>query len=220
MNYRIITGVILAISVVIGSIFAIQYFSRPTLTVNFSNAEDVMVVYKEGAGEAMTVVDEISIAESGQHIRIHGFNPDENQDIPTYYSVAYSGAEGYADGEVTVNPGDTTITIDPDYSQSKYSELSEKARPKVVKILSDTYPEFSKYSIGKDIMVNKGTWYGLSLRYTASDKQTNLNSDTLRVVFKNDNGVWVEATKPQITLSQSEYSDVPKSVLNAVNALN
>ena len=89
--------------------------------------------------------------------------------------------------------------------------------PTIKAVLEGAYPKTTTdYTIIKPQLYEKGQWFGAVLQYKGSDIA---NRDTLRVLMQKKDGVWtLRTTPPEMLLSTKNYTDVPKSVLKAINS--
>ncbi len=109
------------------------------------------------------------------------------------------------------SPSETPVT--------KKSSLTEQLlgeQQTILDILTIAYPKVkTDYTVNQGKLFDQGQWYGTTLTYKGNDT---MNRDTLRVLMQKKNGVWiVRSTPPTPLLSAIDYTDVPKSILQAIN---
>lgn len=89
--------------------------------------------------------------------------------------------------------------------------------PTIKMVLEGAYPKTATdYTMIKPQLYADGEWFGALLQYKGGDVA---NRDTLRVLMQKKDGAWtLRTTPPEILLSAKKYTDVPKSVLKAINS--
>lgn len=101
-------------------------------------------------------------------------------------------------------------------NEQELDKLLDTELATISDVLVAEYPQVQNlYTINRGQLYDQGQWYGTTLTYRGDDED---NRDTLRVLMQKKNNVWVIRTKPpQLLLSQPEYSDVPKVILQHIN---
>ncbi|MBI5357952.1 hypothetical protein HZB74_03860 [Candidatus Saccharibacteria bacterium] len=136
------------------------------------------------------------------------------------YKITYSGAEGFAGGEMVFGPVHEktySVEIDPYFSDQKLSSLLEGKELGIHEAVKKNFQHINLYEIQPGKLYRWGEWYGTTLKYVGNDT---FNGDVLRVVLKHEQEGWQVKTEiPDITLSKQIFPDIPVDVLRAVNSL-
>lgn len=172
------------------------YFTTHQLSIKGDHLQSVSVEYED---ESKTYTDLSAVR------------------IPNYGTIALSytvDSEDYSDGSIVVNGSEAEVTIQPDYSLTKRQEVAKGAYKVVSARLAELYPKINLYSIAPGDVYERGSWYSTTLTYAGD---YGLNSDTLRIVAKNDGDSWNLETLPEIFLTTAKYSDIPVGVLQQAN---
>jgi hypothetical protein len=200
MNKRILLIVLSVIGLII--LTSVVYYISTTklVKVTYDELRNV-TVYDESSKQVA------SIAHSGDTARLSNSQT---------YTIKYEGSDRYAAGSVEIGVDDTEVTITPDYSLTYYDQLKEDNRPKALKIITDKYPNVTKYKVSKELMIDRAEWYFMVLEYKG---EYTTNSDDLRVIFKKSGDSWDMVTKPDIILDVYDNPDVPRDILLRANQL-
>ena len=133
------------------------------------------------------------------------------------YTLVSDATNNYAAFETTFSNRESpvTITVDPDYSQSKLAQLTQTESPKVAQLIFSNYPVAQKsYSLQSQKILAKGDWFVARLVPNSEDK------DVLRVVAHKTGGGWTLVTKPPaLIVSKVDHPEIPASILSAVNSI-
>lgn len=191
---------LLAAAVVsIGVISIITYFyisSFRSISITHTNTANVSVINQE-TGDV--VAEGI---ESGSVVKI------KKEDL---HLVDYSGAEGYADGSIAIAESVENITIDPDFSIERNTQLAAELTPIIKKLLDESHPLHANYFTISDVTLrDKGSWMKATLSYKG---EYNFNSDDLHVLLVNSDSTWELIGEPEIVFTTKKYPDTPREIL-------
>lgn len=119
--------------------------------------------------------------------------------------------------EFKIDGQDITVTVDPDFSESRLEELRKSEQPAITQVIQSTYSSaIGDFTIQPGTLYNRGEWYGgLLVQKPLGGGQL---GDTYRVILKKENNKWIIAAEPKIVLSASDYPDIPRDILTNVNA--
>ena len=132
------------------------------------------------------------------------------------YSVVYTASAGYQSGTQNVETTDTVVTIRPDYSSSKLSELLDAEITAINAAIIDSGTNIETlYTINRGQLSNFGTWYFTTLTYKGSADDD--NSDTLVVGLQKKNDTWVASLTPNIIFTTAAYPTVSRGFIEAAN---
>lgn len=134
------------------------------------------------------------------------------------YVLVFNGNQDFAklSKEITLASSLVSVTVHPDYSTQKIAAILQTEQPVINNVISSAYPAaITNYTIGPGTLYERGQWYGGKLFYHGKDV---FNSDTYKIILKNNNGTWVVATSPPaISLSADDFVNIPKSIISNVN---
>lgn len=212
MNKRRIFAGLATVIIIVIAVFVVNYLgSLQKVTINYTNSSNITITSTKrsmaGEGTVSQTTTIAKISHSGESISIK----------KGVYTVLYKGENGYSDGSVDINLGNTpkTLGLDPTYSDSKLNSLLDGEFGEIKNVLSKKYTNLDLYLVQRGKLYDKGQWYGTTLKYIGSDV---FNSDTLRVVLHKENGLWKIITDPpNITISKLLYPDIPKDILSDLN---
>ena len=205
MNRRkaFILGIPLVLAVIIAA-FVANYFSTTTLyTIRYTHVKKVEIIEVVSNGSGKTVAE---IKNSGESVRL----PNSSR-----FTARYTGENGYATGMQDLSSDDTSPTIVPDYSASKYASLISTELPKAKQAILALYPAAeSIFSLTSGVMREQGKWMVVLLKFKG---EYSLNSDNLRILLEKQGTSWTVVTKPDIILTAIHYPKLPVSVLSWAN---
>lgn len=211
MRVRLSIFLSLSIGIAAIALFAINYVvSRETLVVDFQNVHSVEIYDTTDAIEDGDQTRVAQVSTSGEKIRLKkGFS----------YSLIYEGDAGFDSGKIDFRvPGEKKrITIDPQFSEDRLKTILEGEFTQIKNTFDVKYKKSPDFEVQKGKLYAQGDWYGTTLKYRGGDL---FNADTLRMVMKKENGIWVIKTDPpNISLSRFIYPDIPEYILRDVNKL-
>lgn len=219
-RHKIATGIALVVLALLITIsFYVKYLSSTiSVTISYDNSriEKVKIVRYTGVGEAISVDTILENIESDKTVRVpHVTTEDQRGPDQFYYKIEYTGVGDYANGyEIIDDNKPLKITLQPDYSQDKYTKMIEDSKPEIEKLIREKYPKAMDYKIDTGKMFEYGKWYCTKLIYQGEYSKS---SDNLRILLKNEDGKWQLATEPNIILLQKNYSDIPQKILSIAN---
>ncbi len=204
VNFRTALVVTLLVVLFLGGLLYYHHTtSLRSLAVVFRNTQSVVVVDisdgVEGGKEKQIAI----IKKSGDTVKIP-------KNISVF--VRYTGAEGYADG--FENGSGKTVTINPDYSRQKISEIISSQNEQIKSAVFDSINNGKLYTLDTGTLYDHGVWYISKLR-PVSNPEGNL--DTLRVILQNKAGSWELASQPNIVFTKFNTPSVPVAVLDFAN---
>lgn len=171
--------------------------------------QEYVKLYKATRGEG-------DLVKSEGEIEIE-FNTDLKLDRGTY--VAEYSQEGFelSRRDIFLDKEIVNVTFDYQINTPALELIFEQSKQDIHNSLEESYPGMlSRYKIAKEGVYDDGSWYGAILE-TIVD--TSLQRDTVRIVLRNEAGIWRVAAKPYITISQAEYPEIPESVLDEINII-
>lgn len=190
--------------VIIGVVSGFLYYisTRFTVTVRFSDVESIAIyetsTYSEDGGKLVRKLEESPATVS--------LSKEKGT-----YGIVYTGKDGFIDGLEPIDKADSQITISPEYSNEKYKQIMSSELPNIHSILRSKYPAIDTlYSLEPVVMLNRGEWFVVRLRHTASDST---NTDSLRVLFKKEDNSWKLAAGPSIVFTTKANPDIDRSIL-------
>lgn len=134
-----------------------------------------------------------------------------------YYCVSTNDVNYASDSSCfTVYKKDTTFVYNPEYSSDYLTSLLKKEINSINTVINTSYS-----SIISDYVVCEGSLYGLgdiygTVLYKKPARQ-NDSIDIYKVILHKNNSVWTIVNRPVIVLDSVSFSDIPLSVLKAVN---
>ncbi len=118
----------------------------------------------------------------------------------------------------TVQGKDTTVEVDPSYSQSYLKRQLEGQVATIHALIKQKYPTIiADYTIQEGQLYQKGDWYGTVLTKNISDQRD--VADFYRVVLHKNSTTWEVIDSPVLVLTSSEFKNVPIDVLKSINTL-
>ena len=204
MNRRVFIIVAAVIAFIVTVVTLLSYYgSLVAYTINYTHASSVKIIQVKG-----TSTSEIAtIQKSGDVVRV----PSDDS-----YFVQYTGDDGFASGTKKLSATETTVTIDPDFSEAHYTTLVQETLPAIRSAISKQYPTVtSLFTIDKGAMRDRGTWFVAWLVYKG---EYNENSDNLRILLTYENDSWVVKTQPDILLTSTNYPRISVEILSWANA--
>lgn len=195
-----ISVVVLLISIVA---YGINYFAS-TRTVEISTKNTALFSVNE---EGSNTVGEDTPATT-KSVRI---KKDKT------YAVTYKGVSGYGNGTIVITPTTTTVTINPDYSYEKLTQMLDAEIGTINAVIAASGTNITtRYTIERGQLSHFGDWYFTTLKYNGSSDDD--SSDTLVVGLQKKAGKWVTVLFPDIVFTTTAYPDVDRDFINAGNA--
>ncbi len=144
---------------------------------------------------------------------------NDNLKIPTIIAaIIVIAVASIAYGALTAAPQPTkrVASQTPVISKVDLQKQLLSEQPTITSVLLAAYPKIATdYTVNVGKLFDQGEWFGTTLTYRGSDTA---NRDTLRVLMQKKQGLWVlRTTPPRPLLSIVDFSDAPKSVLDAIN---
>lgn len=198
-----ITIGIVAFFAVTGLIYTINYFSSSrVVTVSAKNINNLSLS-SAVSGDA----DDKSYPGTTTRLRV-------KKDVS--YRLIYTGANGYADGDVAVTPETQNITINPDYSAEKLHGMLTGDLPTIQSIIRTEYPSIDQlYVLDTGNLAHYGEWYFTTLTYKGSSDDE--SSDTLVVGLQKVDNTWKFTLTPNIVFTTHDYPDASRAFVDAAN---
>jgi hypothetical protein len=113
---------------------------------------------------------------------------------------------------------DSTVTVDPDYSETYLDSIAIAELPALAAALSDKYPEQMKqFTANNTKLFGKGSWAGILLTPVGMDPQS--PGGYYRVLAEKKSGTWSLIGKPEIVLTKYNTPNVPIEMLTSVNSI-
>jgi len=201
-KHGIIYAIVGFVAVIVG-IGILNYFASTTAyTITFIHTSSVKIIQMKTADNPVAAI----INKSGDTVRLSS---------NLSYMVSYIGSAGYASGTVVLAK-ESNVSIDPDFSEEKYTALITQELPSIRAAITERYPKAGElFTIDRGTMREKGLWFVADLVYNG---EYSLNSDNLRVLLKQENGHWSLITEPDIILTTIHYPRVPVAILSWANS--
>lgn len=209
---KIMILVAIAVIAVSGLVVLLQYILESRyVTVNFSDIKEVKFyeLRDQEHAEEKPDASTATVTSSGTQIRLLKNQP---------YSYTYTSSSGdYKDGQGDLAADAKDVTIRPEFSDEKITQLAESIRPTVVADLNSRYDGLDKYHFIEEWVNRDETYYITGLKYVGDEDI--LGTDTLKTIFHKDNGTWKMACKPAIVLTTTECPDVSRDLLVRANRI-
>lgn len=217
----VISTLILFLFLVLG-IFVITYIkSAQKLSIIFAN---------ESTGIKATVYRvTLDNHEVGYENRIDKDNPvrefvaaEEVTLKKGEYVLITSGNEDYIKRVInfTLDDKPETITINPEYSETKLSALLKTDKDVLKKLISTSYPRIiNSYDVSDGKLYQNGDWYTTILYPKQTEEQKRLGYvDVYRLVAHKKSGVWKIITDPpELIVNIHNYPTIPRDILVDLN---
>lgn len=175
----------------------------------FTSTHSVKVIYTDSKEVIITETKDnktktvATVNKSGDSVRLAN---------STDYTIAYKGAEGFADGTQAIDQNANEVTVTPEYSVAKNLELMNAALPKAHDLIAAKYPNVdSLFTVQSGSITERGKWYLVKLVHKGDYTYT---SDDLKVLLENVNGNWQLRTKPDIIFTTATYPSLPEEILS------
>ena len=195
----------IAALIAIGGLLVAKYVFLDQSAVNFQVAEGVSRVDIFLTSSSKKVA---SITKSGEVRLLHD----------GYYAVP-AGDGLSTDSILFTSPSTNPVTVDPSYSSSRLSGIAATVLPVVTALLNQDYSSvMPRYSVRSFTAYGKGEWAGGLL--VRNDSTQNDTKDMYRFVMRHDDTGWSLVGYPDIVLTHANYSDVPSTILDAINTLD
>jgi flagellar basal body-associated protein FliL len=200
---QLITIITILVVAIIGLIIVFYLNTFKTVRFDIKHDDITITVYSGSASNNQKVG---SLDTSGE-LTLQAGNYTVVPSGDKYNNVAIS---------FIVKNSDTTITINPEYSQA-YREAVLKAEMDAInKVISDAYPSaITGFVINPGYIYENGTWYATTL--TQNIDHPAEVSDVYRTVLKKEDGKWVIKAKPALVLSSKDYPQIPIDILRDIN---
>ncbi len=206
MNRRYLIAVVAVILIIIACVGISYLNSTYLISVKYTDVHDVTIdniSESQVGGTSKTIA---TVTKSGDSVRV-------NKGVPYY--VRYKGNTNYADGFVSVSDTDNNVTIIPDYSSAKYTELMDSVLPDIITLLKQKYPIVeSTYTIKPVAMKARGEWLVARLDYKGNYSN---NTDTLRALFHKNGNTWELVAEPDILFTEYKQKNTPLDILTWAN---
>ena len=210
---KIIIGIICLVIFGIAWFFIADITSRQTVTITY-NTKDIEGLELYNAKDIRNTVQ-----PTGESLLT--IAPDKEFSLKKgLYALKPSGSKTKND-ILSLTVGDSPVkkTIDLDYA-SNY--LEKELQVEEAAITQAIYRSNSKiqdlYTINPGNLYHHGEWYGTTLSYKGTDSSSR---DTLRLIARKTEDIWTIVTNPPaIILSTLQYPDIPRAILQAVNAID
>jgi hypothetical protein len=113
---------------------------------------------------------------------------------------------------------DTTIDVNPEYSESYLKQLLKEKVDAIHTVIKKKYPSLiNNYVIQEGELYKRGMWYGTTL--VKNDSNRGDLNDFYRIVLQKKGDSWEVIGDPALVLTTAEYPTVPKDVLKYINQL-
>ena len=113
-----------------------------------------------------------------------------------------------------VKKEDTTVTVNPGFSDQYLSDLLKKEWPDIYRAMLAKYPKiattFTVQDTGK--LYLDGTWYAVRLLQHNPDP-SGQSGDIYSAVLRKEGGTWKFVTTPKLVLTTPENPNIPKNIL-------
>ncbi len=198
-------------AVLVGGVALWQYltsFHQATFTIKPANLTADIYQLDTSVAEDHTG-KKVAHVRNGQQLRLQE---------GSYYAMVTDKKYDTSHISFDIQDEDTTVQIQPGYSDQYLSDLLKKELPAINKAMLAKYPaiatDFTFTSTGK--LYLDGTWYGVKLLQHNSDP-SGQTGDVYSAVLHKVNGTWQFAATPQITLTAPENPSIPRDILEDLN---
>jgi len=132
-----------------------------------------------------------------------------------YCSVTSDNAYDTAPSCFTVQGKEVSVTINPNYSESRLTALLPSEISAINNVITTKYAGIIKqYTVGSGKLYGQGQWYGTTLAQIVGPSD---RPDIYRVLLQKSNDAWKIVAYPQISLSKYDYPQVPYNILKDIN---
>lgn len=205
-----VVGALIVVGLLAVGIFSLlDYLSWKNVTFTLSSNTTSAVIYyanydEDGTSDAYKVTS----IDSSSTIRLK---------TGSYVAVPSGEKVSSAQIEFTVKD-DTSITIDPYYSESYLSSVFQGEVSNITTAVTAKYPAVTTdYVFGDGQFYHFGDWYATTL-YNASPAPGE-GVDIYGVILHKVDGKWVIATTPNIVFTYKDDAAVPRDIIDAANQL-
>lgn len=193
---KIITIVLLPIVAVIATSVGVWFITNKPVTFTLNGADYTVSIYdtKDTSIRTLKTSETIRLPEGSYTYKVTGTNYDSSA---TQFTVK----------------GDTTdVSITPKLSASYLAELLTKERGSIETVLKNSYPT-TTYIVTSLSLYEQGEWAAGQLQLGGNPRQLR---DTYRFVLKKEGESWKVIVSPRIAIEASEFSSVPKAIIDAL----
>jgi flagellar basal body-associated protein FliL len=205
MNRRLIITIAIAIALLIAAASITMYFlSFRNITFNFKKTDLVASIYRSDDTDKKNKLAEV---KNTQTIRLQEGN---------YAAIA--GGDNYdrAAFYFSVNKNDSTVTIDPPYSDTYLKNALTAELPAIKAALTKAFPSVAaSFDTADGKLYKEGEWYATALTQHPADPRD--EGDTYYTIMKKDNGTWTVIGKPSLVLTTVDFKDVPTDIVKDAN---
>ncbi len=195
MKKTIIIGVISLLVIIAGIITIIELSSYRTVNVSVKGeGYSVEILNNEDAViNTLTETGSLRLKEGSYGYKTIG---EQYSDTVTYF---------------TVDRNNTSILIDPSYSDEYFERVLQEESPQIQQIITTSYPFVNgSYIINNLTLHKKGEWLTGEL-ITVVDRRD--DPDIYRFVMKKENNVWNFIVSPRIAIDKNSAASVPEDIL-------
>ena len=209
MNKKSIIGIVVAV-IAIGIIGSITTYllSFHTVTFSFDKPDAHIAIYKSDDKDKKSKLGEITKDTTTIRLQEGDYQAivtDENYDNkPTNFTVKRENSD---------------VSIDIAFSERYLEVLVERELPTINVAIRAAFPgQINRFSIEKGKLYDEGQWYTTTL--IENPLHPSEEGDVYHLVVKKEGDDWKAVGKPTLVLTQSEFKDVPLTVLKEGNRQN
>lgn len=201
------------IILIVAIIFAFQYFINSRFVkISFTDVKEVKIYDYDGHSHTESN-DEKPVAiidKTDTSVRL--------EKDKVYEAIYTAVSDDFSNGILYISTDDKSLSIVPEFSNKKNSQLLEKERPKILDLLNNKYNGIEQYNLHNDSLTRDQKWYIGTLVYKG-DKQDE-NSDTLKTILKKSNNQWEIVCKPSIILTTYNCAHTPSVLVQKINTID
>ena len=205
---RYIIPVLVLVLATVGFFVASELLSYHSVTFTLdSNVKSVSVHSGEDSDEATASIKTITPNDTSASLK-------EGE----YYYLATGDDISVAQVPFSVT-GDLTVTVKPNYSLKKLSDMAVSESPAIYSALAQKYPSVIKgFEINNLALFQRGDWAGAVLSPIGMD--ANNPEGYYRTILHKVNNEWQVVGKPQLVLTLDNTPGVSRELLTSVNELS
>lgn len=205
-KYLVIAIILAAVGGVIWGVFEFLQYKDVTFALSDDVSKVDVYVEDENIEEKKPVA---TVSRSNTTIRLRAGS----------YEYVPSGEKVAKDSTQIIIDKSMTIPVDPNYSETYLSSITEAELSALSDTLTAKYPEQMEQFTANNIkLFGKGEWAGVLLTPVGMDPQS--PGGYYRVLAQKKSGTWSLVGKPEIVLTKYTTPTAPLDMLTSVNSLS
>ncbi len=212
INKKIIFILLSIVIFIVAFVLAFQYLINSRFVkISFTDVKEVKIYDYDGHSHADNNEKPIAVVDkTDTSVRL--------EKDKVYEAIYTAVSDDFSNGILYISTDDKSISIAPEFSSKKNSQLLEKERPKILDLLNSKYNGIEQYNLDNESLTRDQKWYIVTLVYKG-DKQDE-NSDTLKIILKKSNDQWEITCKPSIVLTTYNCPHAPSALVQKINTID